>query len=184
MLFQYTWRLVVDGTKTQTRRIKKKDEHFEDGRVFTFDTYSFKERTRWEVGKTYAVQSGRGKPAIGRIRITGIREQDVREISDADVCAEGFVFNKADFLKTWTQMHDKPGYLMADLMAGEYQRLGMTVPLHVWAEWENYLQNRPAERYQAWVLEFQLVRFMNPTPKGGGFRVKGDGEAAEQEATA
>ena len=134
MLFQYTWRLVVDGTKTQTRRIKKKDEHFEDGRVFTFDTYSFKERTRWEVGKTYAVQPARGKSAIGRIRITGIREQDVREISDADVRAEGFAA-KADFLKTWTQMHDKPAfYLMADL------------------------QNRPAERYQAWVLEFQLVR--------------------------
>jgi len=162
MIFQHTHEMVLTGRKTQTRRIKKKGEHFEDGRVFTFDICSFKavdgagqvglfnghkERTRWEVGKTYAVQPARGQPAIGRIRITGIREQDVREISDADVRAEGFA-SKANFLETWTQMHDR----LAHVRLLEYQRLGLP---HVW---ENYLQNRPAERYQAWVLEFQLVR--------------------------
>ncbi len=169
MIFQHTHELVLNGTKTQTRRIQKPwqalmrfdfGEASTDplhGKPFVCDTRTG--RVVYQAGKTYAVQSGRGQPAIGRIYIEDISSQDVREISDVDVCAEGFVF-KADFLKTWTQMHDKPafGYLMADLMAGEYQRLGMTVPLHVWAEWENYLQNRPAERYQAWVLEFQLVR--------------------------
>jgi len=161
MIFQHTHELVCAGTKTQTRRIQKPWQvlmRFDrSGELFVCDTRTG--RPQWAVGKTYAVQPGRGKSAIGRIRITGIREQDVREISDADVRAEGFGC-KVDFLKTWTQMHDMTafGYLMVDLMVGEYQRLGITVPPHVWAEWENYLQNRPAERYQAWVLEFQLVR--------------------------
>jgi len=160
VIFQHTHELVLNGTKTQTRRIQKPWQalmRFDYGEPFVCDTRTG--RVVYQAGKTYAVQSGRGKPAIGRIYIEDISSQDVRGISDADVRAEGFAF-KADFLNTWTQMHDMTafGYLMVDLMVGEYQRLGITVPPHVWAEWENYLQNRPAERYQAWVLEFQLVR--------------------------
>lgn len=150
MIFQHTYELVCAGTKTQTRRIQKPWQALmrfdRSGEPFVYDTRTG--RVVYQAGKTYAVQSGRGQPAIGRIYIEDISSQDVREISDADVRAEGFAF-KEDFLNTWTQMHDKP----AHVRLLEYQRLGTVLP-HVW---ENYLQNRPAERYQAWVLEFQLV---------------------------
>src|SRR5690606_33116659 len=109
MIFQHTYKQVLNGTKSQTRRIQKPWQALmrfdRSGELFVCDTRTG--RPQWAVGKTYAVQPGRGKSAIGRIRITGIREQDVREISDADVRAEGFAF-KADFLNTWTQMHDMP----------------------------------------------------------------------------
>jgi len=155
MIFQHTHELVLTGRKTQTRRIQKPWQalmRFDFGEAdplhgepFVCDTRTG--RVVYQAGKTYAVQSGRGKPAIGRIYIEDISSQDVRKIRDEDVRAEGFA-SKVNFLETWTQMHDKP----AHVRLLEYQRLGLP---HVW---ENYLQNRPAERYQAWVLEFQLVR--------------------------
>lgn len=52
-------------------------------------TYSFKYR----LGRTYAVQPGRGKKAVGRIRITKIRRERLQEISDEDCKAEGISRN-------------------------------------------------------------------------------------------
>jgi len=61
-------RQIIAGTKTQTRRPSG----------------------RYQVGRTYAVQPGRGKPAIpeGRILITGKRLED-RRISREDAKVEG-----------------------------------------------------------------------------------------------
>lgn len=44
-----------------------------------------------------------------RVRITNIRRQDVRRISDEDVKAEGFS-TPLDFLSTWCQMHGTEHY--------------------------------------------------------------------------
>lgn len=144
MIFQHTHELVMSGAKTQTRRIATPDTHAHF--VYGTDTISavvqYKDgwptyRTKWEVGKTYAVSTGRGKSAVARIKITGIRKEDVRQISFDDVAAEGFLW-VAEFFDTWTRMHDKP---MAPFYHYDIEDLA----------------NRPAERYQAWVLEFALV---------------------------
>lgn len=141
MQFSHTFQAVLDGRKTQTRRIVKPTDiyvkHVVTGEIVAVLRNG---RQTYTVGKTYSVQPGRGKKSIGRIRITGIRQEDVREISDADVVAEGFrvsespSVNRGEFLRTWCAMHD-PGT--------------PSCARHV-------LKTRPAERYQAWVLEFEL----------------------------
>ncbi len=57
-----------------------------------------------EVGKTYAVQPGRGMNAIARIRITDLRLQMVDNISIADVEAEGFA-HADDFLTAYKYLN-------------------------------------------------------------------------------
>lgn len=64
----------------------------------------WKPKSIYEINKTYAVQPGRGKKAVGRIRITDIRREDVRRISEADVLAEGFN-NRHEFMAIWDAMH-------------------------------------------------------------------------------
>ncbi len=67
-------RQIIAGTKTQTRRLAKIG-----GRLYS-------------VGRTYAIQPGRGKPGIpqGRILITGCRlELRCDRISVEDAKAEG-----------------------------------------------------------------------------------------------
>lgn len=117
MIFAHTYQQVLDGTKTQTRRlVKPEDMAISDmpdsdgiwGVAYPPPTSSQYDRcysvTRWHIGQTRAVQPGRGQKAVARIRITAIRREDVRQISDEDVKAEGFA-SRADFLRLWEQMH-------------------------------------------------------------------------------
>lgn len=157
MIFQHTWQKVLSGEKTQTRRIVRPDDlpmfHTANSLRFYPDVYSGYRGVRktdgtykWQVGKTYAVQPGRGKPAVARIRLTVIRREDVRDISDPDIEAEGFD-DFFDFFDVWTDMHDhsfNKRYLYNADMG---------------YEWDNYgLAKRPAERYQAWALTFEVQR--------------------------
>lgn len=152
MIFAHTLDKVLSGEKSQTRRIRKPGDEFfpedlGDAAAVMHKGFSAY-RLMWEVGKTYAVQPGRGKPAVARIQIVNIRREDVREISDADVKAEGFE-TASDFFMTWCKMHDKGQTLpiIPDYYTGAI----------VWQGVRSELQQRPAERYQAWVLIFRLV---------------------------
>ena len=148
MIFQHTWQRVLDGTKTQTRRRAKSNELLSESHssisVWVPDTPRSKGHYRfvYQIGRTYAVQPARGKKAVARIRITDIRLEDVREISDEDVLAEGFA-SWADFLGLWCNMHDKQS-------GHEYDQA-------VHGAWRDYLRTRPDERYQAWALTFELA---------------------------
>lgn len=157
MIFQHTWEKVLTGEKSQTRRLVKPGEYLDslyyDGRhdivraannrIVHATSISF------EPEKTYAVQPGRGKAAVARIRILSIRREDVREISDADVEAEGFQ-TASDFFIAWVKMHDKSVItpIIPDYDTGAI----------IWQGVRPTLATRPAERYQAWVLEFELVK--------------------------
>ena len=174
MIFQHTWEKVLSEEKTQTRRLKKPAEWFyfdgatiEGGQHRVFYDPACIDNTKpvilnprcvYGVGKTYAIQPGRGMKAVGRIQITNIRREDVREISFEDAMAEGFTC-PLDFLEKWVAIqHDPCGFYFKD---GYY---------HQWRgrvrNWEvgdgqsvmDCLMDRPAKRYQAWVLEFQLVK--------------------------
>ena len=163
MIFAHTFQAVLDGRKNQTRRlVKPGDASYDDGFGYIVSVYR-NERCVYDVGKTYAVQPGRGRKAVARIRITDIRREDVREISVEDVIAEG-VERRSEFLETWTQMHDKPAksYLDCDLRGTAYRQTSNDIPLYVYSEWDNYLVRRPAERYAAWVIEFELVNGSAP----------------------
>jgi len=161
MIFQFTVDKVLSGEKTQTRRIYKLNKHYPS---FSNDTYWAVFGVQgappiYEVGHTYAVQPGRGKPAVARIQITEIRREDVRCISDEDVKAEGFE-TTAEFLEVWTQMHDVSafGYLNCDMGFGGYHSQELDIPLYGYEAWKEYLTTRPTERYTAWALTFKLVQ--------------------------
>jgi hypothetical protein len=98
MIFQHTLDKVLSGWKVQTRRVWKVGEFLIDDAVVGDG------RLKWKVGETYAVQPGRGKASVGRIRITGIRLEPVTAISETDASAEGFA-SRDDFLATWREIH-------------------------------------------------------------------------------
>lgn len=60
---------------------------------------------RYGVGKTYAVQPGRGQRAVGRFALRSIGyAKAAGDISEADARAEGFA-SPDDFRAVWQQMH-------------------------------------------------------------------------------
>lgn len=92
MIFAHTYKWILDKSphtgkrKSQTRRTAKSLT------------------PRYRVGKTYAIQPGRGKLAVGRIRILSARLHVLEDISDADVRAEGFA-NREEFLKAYQNIN-------------------------------------------------------------------------------
>jgi hypothetical protein len=79
MIFQHTGQKVLTEDKWLTSRLCQ------------FDERGFLLPCRYKAGKTYAVQPGRGKAAVGRILIKKIeyREQ-AKTISEPEALAEGF----------------------------------------------------------------------------------------------
>lgn len=72
-----------------------------------------RERKKYEIGDTYAVQPGRGKRAVGRIRVTGLRVERVQAITEADAQAEGVESAQA-YAALWDAIHSKRGERWSD----------------------------------------------------------------------
>ena len=102
MIFAHTLPYVLSRCKTQTRRLVKQGEYLReiDG---TFRVESDR-RVVYQIGKEYAIQPGRGKAAVARLLLTGLRREPVESISTADAIAEGFPSRDA-FLNTWRAIH-------------------------------------------------------------------------------
>lgn len=83
---------VLAGQKTQTRRRVK---HNASGS---------EQPCRYSPGRTYAVQSGRGQPALARIRILSVAKVRVGSITREDARAEGFRSPDA-FYTRWREMY-------------------------------------------------------------------------------
>jgi len=102
MIFKQ-WQQVLDGTKTQTRRPTKGADYtwtdvaasFAMGSPVIREVCGISDSGRhylkWSIGKTYAVQPGRGKKSEGRVRIKTIRRERLGDISEADCLAEGLI---------------------------------------------------------------------------------------------
>ncbi|MFN8450600.1 MAG: ASCH domain-containing protein [Anaerolineae bacterium] len=104
MLFQHTLDLVLSGAKTQTRRVVAREdtaEHGDDGAITAVKTSG---RDKYRIGKTYAVQPARGKPAVARIRLLRIERKRASEMSASEARAEG-VASRAAFLDMWSSIH-------------------------------------------------------------------------------
>jgi hypothetical protein len=87
---------VMSGSKTVTRR-----------------TCSRNPRSPWYIkrcglraGSTYAVCTGRGQPAIGRILILRVRREPLGFLDDAEAQLEGFESAEA-FRETWKTLHKR-----------------------------------------------------------------------------
>lgn len=82
--------LILEGKKTEIRCKVKPGEP-----------------CRYEVGKTYAVQPGRGKPAVARIRVLSVRKEELWQLTLADAQREGFggLFPVRDFYRYWKSLY-------------------------------------------------------------------------------
>ncbi len=142
MIFKGTIEQVLNRTKTQTRRPVKSGDFLQGPIKLSKYSYSGEyvirnNRTRFEVRKTYAVQPGRGKKSIGRIKIKKISREYIQGISDSDLLAEGIEFDyvgsdqlevrRRSFINLWDSLYAKTEY-----------------------RWDN----NPV----VWVLEFELVK--------------------------
>lgn len=102
---------ILKGEKTQTRRIKKPGERltkYPDGRKVAV-VGALPDVTRhikWVVGQTYAIQPGRGKEGVARLRVLDIRVEVARDISESDAIAEGFS-GVAEFLEVFERINGK-----------------------------------------------------------------------------
>jgi hypothetical protein len=116
MIFAHTLDKVIEGKKWQTRRPVKVGEQFEDGRRIT----KLGKRTMYEIGKSYAVQPNRGKKAVARILLTGLRKERIESITDADAKAEGFS-SWEDFIATWRNIHGQNADLSCEVWVFEFE---------------------------------------------------------------
>lgn len=103
MIFAYTLYQVLCEQKSQTRRLVKPHERL-TGEGASVRVEIPGKRVIYQVGKSYAVQPGRGKKSVARIVITAIRRENVEAISEADAVAEGFLSPEA-FMQTWHSIH-------------------------------------------------------------------------------
>ena len=131
---------ILTGEKWQTRRLVKPSDKL-GSTLEIGDTVYRNGRLHWRVGDTYAVQPGRGKPAIARIKILRIRREDVRDISFEDAIAEGFS-NALNFLRVWCSFYAPKGIDFIKMPVNE----GV-----------DYINDCPDPLYDAWVFDFCLV---------------------------
>lgn len=158
MIFRHTWEKVLSGEKTETRRlIGPRDVDCTD--YFPSAVMTDMCRIKYQVGKFYAVQPGRGKPGVAQIQMLDIYAEDVRSITENHVKAEGYE-NAMYFFSTWLSMHDPSIQLKA--CRGQSWDLIVNRKLEYWDATLEHVRDlmkaRPAERYQAWALTFQLVQ--------------------------
>ena len=100
MIFQYTWQLILDNKKTATRRLINLGEELLDNPR----RLEVNGRTKWQVGRSYAIQPGRRKKSVGRIELTDIKKELLGQMTADDALAEGFA-SLDEFQQTWIQMH-------------------------------------------------------------------------------
>lgn len=100
MIFQYTWQLILDNKKTATRRlINPGEELLDNPRRLVVNG-----RTKWQVGRSYAIQPGRRRKSVGRVEITDIKKEPLGQMTVDDARAEGFA-TLGEFQQTWIQIH-------------------------------------------------------------------------------
>jgi hypothetical protein len=154
MIFRQ-WKQILDGEKTKIRRpVREGDRlhsigNFENGKPIAPDYYVGNDsRIRWKTWRVYAVQPGRGKKAVGRIRITGIRREWLDDISPEDCLAEGI----QEIPNQW----GTPWYRCPGLEGGwKSSRAAFR------ALWDSIYEGTEFEfaaNPEVWVLMFEVVR--------------------------
>lgn len=106
--FGDSWRQVVEGTKTQTRRPVRTLERANRNPSGEIQSVVRLIQPRFSVGQVFEVMPVSGFEGIAKvadIEITAIRRDDARQISEADARAEGFA-SAAEFLRASPHLAD------------------------------------------------------------------------------
>jgi len=171
MIFQHTWQQVLDGSKTQTRRLVKRHEIMDDdGNVCITGNTTDLPRIKWQVGRTYAVQPGRGKKAVARYKLLDIRCERLQDITPEDAIAEGvdvWCYACGGAGESVIFEDGRPWQVACSECNG-----GCIVadPVEAFRELWNSIHKTPGTRWdenpRVWVLEFELCgpRISEPIP--------------------
>jgi len=111
-----------------------------------------KGRAIYEVGKTYAICPGRGKPQVARFKLIKIRYEDVRYISLLDALDEGFA-GRLEFWQTWLNFYDPKVLKMSVVLFANGDITTEAIENMLF----HHMSERPDELYTAWALTFKLV---------------------------
>lgn len=147
MIFQHTLEQVLSGQKTQTRRLVGPGEDLivvQEAKavIQVHQRGHYKSiRTKWQTGSVYAVQSGRGKKAVARIRITDLRRQRLQQIGWMDAIAEGFTDPRRAAIRLDPNHPKSP---VAQFRA-------------VWEQIHRGYPNRWEDNPEVWAITFELV---------------------------
>lgn len=95
---------ILSGEKTQTRR-RRTGANPTNARGGWVD-----DPCRYKVGRTYAVQPGRGQKAIARIRILSVTAEAMCDMTEADALAEGFA-DRQGFVDWWLERYGRGSWL-------------------------------------------------------------------------
>lgn len=95
---------VVAGQKTVTRRPRTGSNPSGKPGGWSDDP------CRYKPGQSYAVQPGRGKKAIGRIRVLSVRPETMTQLDDDEARLEGFA-NTSEFVAKWLATYGKGSWL-------------------------------------------------------------------------
>lgn len=85
---------VMNGSKTVTRRLVSDNPR----------SPWFREECKFQPGRSYAIQPGRGKNAIGRATVESVRREPLGRITEAEARLEGFA-SLAEFVGTFGQIN-------------------------------------------------------------------------------
>ena len=153
MIFGHTLEKVLSGEKTQTRRLVGPEERLylsvENLAVIQWRKSKWTDYVKWEVGRTYAVQPGRGKPAVGRILLKNIWQEQLRDITEEGAIAEGCEGKYFDYI------------FGRDSEGGPIVDVGYIPPVEVYFNLWDRIHTKPGTRWidnpKVWVLEFELA---------------------------
>ncbi len=81
--------MILDGTKTQIRRVVKPWENTTEGTAGDIGYVCTGISMKWAVGKTYAIQPGVTAYPVGRFRLTSIEKRLLHDLTADDVQASG-----------------------------------------------------------------------------------------------
>ena len=151
MIFQHTIEQILDGSKTQTRRVVKDGQYCShNAQRGIYCVFEARDRLKYMLDKTYAVQPGRGKKGVARIRITGIRQERVQDITAEDAKAEGCEGNYAP-TKGFFNLKEHPHICCYH---------GRDPVAHFEQLWDSIQPNgrRWDDNPLVWVIEFELCK--------------------------
>lgn len=170
-------KLIVEGVKTQTRRPCKPSEELVG--KFGIKTVLHKGRIKWQVGREYSVQYGRGLPTRYWHETEGLMAWDFYQNA---LTQEGQKFHEIAKLMGWHLLKIRildiweedvrnisvgdafaegfgineyePVFDFLDTWANFYDKSALKNPV----DWGKRLKERPDNLYHAWALKFEVVK--------------------------
>lgn len=145
---------ILAGRKTKTRRIFVEGDELLVGKVINKQG-----NTRWCVNGREAVQAGRSKPGIARIRIVDLAfDANVRKSMDAHEAALEGYSHPARFFDDWLTMHDP----LAATLIGDWfynnSNCVLTADEALKYIYLPILEKRPMQRYRAWAITYEVTQ--------------------------